>query len=134
MQEFMQELLLASCTSRRGATDSKRFAHSAGPLTLRVQALPAGSFECANIVGTSTYDSRSWGKKSAGGKFANCEAGEKTSSGRRPQTAKSENDSPGPGQAPATREKGRTHPEEAPAKREVRSISRLGTVWNLHPE
>ena len=29
---------------------SKRFAHSAGPLTLRVQALPEGSFLCAKTV------------------------------------------------------------------------------------
>ena len=29
---------------------SKRFAHSAGPLTLRVQALPEGSFSCAKTV------------------------------------------------------------------------------------
>ena len=46
----MQELMLASSTSRRGATDSKRFAHSAGPLTLRVQALPVSSFVCAKTV------------------------------------------------------------------------------------
>ena len=50
MQEFMQELILAFSTSRRGATDSKRFAHSAGPLTLRVQALPVSSFLCAKTV------------------------------------------------------------------------------------
>ena len=50
MQEFMQELILASSTSRRGATDSKRFAHSAGPLTLRVQAQPVSSFLCAKTV------------------------------------------------------------------------------------
>ena len=29
---------------------SKRFAHSAGPLTLRVQALPEGSLLCAQTV------------------------------------------------------------------------------------
>ena len=35
---------------RRGTANSKRFAHSAGPLTLRVQALPEGSFLCAKTV------------------------------------------------------------------------------------
>ena len=50
MQEFMQELILAFSTSRRGATDLNRFAHSAGPLTLRVQSLPVGSFSCAKTV------------------------------------------------------------------------------------
>ena len=37
-------------TPATGAADSKRFAHSAGPLTPRVQAQPVGSFLCAKTV------------------------------------------------------------------------------------
>ena len=36
MQEFMHELILAFSTSRRGATDLKRFAHSAEPNYLKL--------------------------------------------------------------------------------------------------